>query len=484
MKKNIFIITFLFLLVNIKLNAQEISKVAVFGVPQKYPMLNALTIESVKLCSEYFEELGRFVPVPPREIDQAAKKAQSVSNSIEYFKKTAKILNADIFVIIAVFQRNNTIHGEMKIFSLNKKYIKLQKSVNVKTKIKNNIPLLLAREVIKSHEKLTIWANIRNIKNNDLVVLNAGQWHGLEKDKYNIVDSGSIEILQANFYTSFGKIKNNKKRIIEIELYPDIADNIDQIDSTIEENILEKYSIENNQLKGLDAEKKLLEGLCIINPGSNICLPAYGSFLSTYHLGFKSAEPSYYGLWATAIFLTTQIMAVPVATEFKSNFFPWKQDSDKNNSMKSLHVFLWASIPFTISSSYLDQLSYQFHDKKVLPPMFENRNSMAGFLSVLIPGGGMFYKGYRIIGWGFYTTEMGLASYAMYNRDEKNGKYAFAALGAIKALEVFASIVIGPSYKVFRDENYIDSTTDVSFGINSDYNNRGTKYSYSILKKF
>jgi hypothetical protein len=118
--------------------------------------------------------------------------------------------------------------------------------------------------------------------------------------------------------------------------------------------------------------------------------------------------------------------------------------------------------------------------ESVLPPLFEDRNYMAGFLSAVVPGGGMFYKGYRHYGWGFYLTELGLASYGVKNRGHKNGKYALIALGAVKGLEILTSIIIDPSYRYFRNEYDAGRTTNYSFGIFPNENNSELCYSFKI----
>ena len=69
--------------------------------------------------------------------------------------------------------------------------------------------------------------------------------------------------------------------------------------------------------------------------------------------------------------------------------------------------------------AFLDQLAHQFKTNNVLPPFFMNRNETALVLSLLIPGGGMFYKGHRLPGWGFYLSEMFLAGFCVYTKDDK-----------------------------------------------------------------
>jgi hypothetical protein len=145
-------------------------------------------------------------------------------------------------------------------------------------------------------------------------------------------------------------------------------------------------------------------------------------------------------------------------TRFQGNFYPWVRDSDKPARVQNLQIFLWSTIPLTFSAGYFDQLAYQFHRTEYLPPFFLYRDNMAAFLSAVVPGGGLFYKGYRLPGWGYFFTEMSLAGYAVYNWDRGNrGRYALSAAGIIKLLEIVNAYLIPSSYRFFNLE--VDRST-------------------------
>jgi hypothetical protein len=102
--------------------------------------------------------------------------------------------------------------------------------------------------------------------------------------------------------------------------------------------------------------------------------------------------------------------------------------------------------------AYLDQLAYQMKRHRYLPPFFENRNLAALGISAVIPGGGLFYKGHRMLGWGFYITEMGLLGAGLYRLYDPDGKYIFIALGALKAAELITAFFVPTGYPFFNRE--------------------------------
>jgi len=63
-------------------------------------------------------------------------------------------------------------------------------------------------------------------------------------------------------------------------------------------------------------------------------------------------------------------------------------------------------------------------------------------LSLLVPGGGMFYRGNRLWGSIYYQIDNGLAYITLKNLAEKKNKktaYCFGALITVKAIEVIHS---------------------------------------------
>ena len=218
-------------------------------------------------------------------------------------------------------------------------------------------------------------------------------------------------------------------------------------------NLVRRKGTEAMLLENSPGEKRLFEGICIINPGGNLLLPAYGAYLSTHYMGFDNPEPSTPGLVAAAVFTGTQLTLPVVLTGFRANFFPWVHDRDKSDSMNRLHVFLWGTLPVTYTTAFLDQLAYQYHRAEVLPPLFESRDSFAVTLSALFPGGGLFYKGHRLYGWGYYSSEMIAAGILAYQGTGNiTGKAALATLGGLKLVEILHAWLVEPSYRVYTLE--------------------------------
>ena len=146
-------------------------------------------------------------------------------------------------------------------------------------------------------------------------------------------------------------------------------------------------------------------------------------------------------------------------TGMKCNFFPWNQDSDKPDGVRRLHVLLWATIPLNYSVAYLDQLASILDRTSHLPPFFYHRDCAAATLSLFVPGGGLFYKGRRVEGWCYYLGEMALAGYGAHQWERGDrGRYAIAALGALKLVEIAHAFFAEASYRSFRRE--IDRETE------------------------
>jgi hypothetical protein len=81
------------------------------------------------------------------------------------------------------------------------------------------------------------------------------------------------------------------------------------------------------------------------------------------------------------------------------------------------------------------------------------KNETALVLSMIIPGGGMFYKGWRTPGWSFYLSEMFLAGFCIYTKDEKKKvMYGGIALGGVKLIELVTAFFCKPSFGFFNIE--------------------------------
>jgi hypothetical protein len=205
--------------------------------------------------------------------------------------------------------------------------------------------------------------------------------------------------------------------------------------------------------------------------GASACLPGYGGFLSTEYMGIEKGVVDYEGIIITSALMITHLGLVPFMTDFKVNFFPWVKDNDRTRQMKRLNYFMWGTIPLTFTASFFSQLSYNYTEKNILPPQFENSNRSAAILSIFVPGGGMFYKGYRLTGWTIYLSEMTIAGFSVYTDDKKNRKILLGSLAALKCIEIAASYIITPAYPFFQKEITQSDNIDFFVGLNEDHNN-------------
>ena len=103
--------------------------------------------------------------------------------------------------------------------------------------------------------------------------------------------------------------------------------------------------------------------------------------------------------------------------------------------------------------------------------MFEDPDISATLVSLFIPGGGMFYKGYRWTGWGVYLGEMSLISCAVYTVDKDKRNVMLGSLAVIKLAEIIASYYVPASYPFFNRE--VSSTGNVDFSAGLSKNSAG-----------
>ena len=425
--------------------------VAVFGVPNNNTADIALTAETVDRVRRVFTDCGRFLPASQKELEAAYNETKSNIKSTDnlYFKAAEK-LNLDLCVLLSAYQLGNIVYSEINILPVNPEYKNLEKKIRLRSKIKLNIPLKSGIEIAALHNNLPLSAVIVNTYGDNTFLINVGEWHGLENNKnYDIKDS-VIHVIQTGRFDSIIKITTPKKQNarIQINLFPDVKKIIKELEDDISRNTVNKYVLGTPG----SGEKKLVEGICVINMCSNACIPGYGAFLSTSFLGFKDTKPDWTGVALSASVTAMQLLLPELMTDFKINFLPWKQDSDKTENMQDLQKFLWLSLPLTFSASYMNQLAYQFKSAENLPPFFEDKDNISAVFSLLIPGGGHFYKGHTLAGWTFYFSEMSAAGYAVYNHGSNSGKYALYALGAIKLIDIIYAYMSGTSYSFYNLE--------------------------------
>ncbi|MFH0975632.1 MAG: hypothetical protein V1874_07595 [Spirochaetota bacterium] len=424
--------------------------VAVFTIPNNNNSDIILTAETANKIKKVFIDCGRFMPVDdiPEALFNKAKN-ESGGDGRDIFNKTAQFLNCDIYVLVSSYQTGNMFYSDVAVVPVNQEYKSLEKIVKLRSKIKLNIPLKAGIEIALLHKNIPVNASVVKSFGNETYLISAGQWQGIKNDEVYKLPESDIRVIQTGRFESIVKSPAIKKEgeSIVIKIFPDIDKIFLELDNDISRNTVNRYEL----AQGTDG-KRLLEGICVVNIGGNICVPGYGAFLSTSYLGFKDPKPDWPGITVSATVIGMQFLLPELMTDFKINFFPWEQDSSKTGRMQDLQKFLWITLPVTFSTAYMDQLANQFRSTEHLPPFFNDKDNMAAVFSLFIPGGGLFYKAHRLAGWGFYFSEMSAAGYAVYNYEKKSGKCALIALGALKLADIIYAYIIRTSYSFYNLE--------------------------------
>lgn len=456
-KKCIFILAFFIFFSAVTAYAAEKdsfnASIAIFTLQHTNLQLNALSQKSTQTIADTFYRMGRFMPVDEFLTQQAMQKTMTSADE-DAFRKTALLLNADLYAVVTIITMGNIIIGTVKIIPLSEQYKLLEQTITVRGQVLSNIPLKLAREIAFIHRGIPVDANIIG-QSDGLHLLNAGQWQGLSPGSYKTSSGETISIRTTSRYTCLAALPESLKsaKHVSIASYPSPQAVIREINKRIEINTNYRHSLANTGAKAINPEKKFFEGIFLINPVANAFLPGYGSYLSTSYLGFKNTTASIPGILFSTALIITHFILPDCMTAFKINFLPGVMDKDKTRQMNNLQIFLWATIPVTISVAYLDQLAYQFTAASVVPPFFLNKNEAALALSLVIPGGGLYYKGYRLPGWGFYLSEMSLAGLCVYAKDDKKKVMsAGIALAGVKLIELITAYFCKPSYNFYNIE--------------------------------
>jgi hypothetical protein len=427
--------------------------IAIFSFPHANIQINALAQSTAQTVDDVFNRLGRFMPVDPGMVGKALEQIPEGAGE-EALLKAAKQVNADLYAVVTVAVMGNVVIGNITINPVSDRYKNIRESITVRSMVLSNIPAKLARELALFHKKIPVEADVVEQKDG-LCLLNVGQWHGLAPGRYRTDRGDTVILRNVNRYQSLASLPSTETIAgrVTIAAYPAIRDLLKELDYRVEYNTNYKYGLANAGVQGFDPEKKFAEGMCLINPGANACIPGYGSYLSTAFLGFKNTSPSVPGIVASSLLIVTHFILPEAMTKFRINFFPGVIDDDKTPAMSGLQIFLWSSVPITVSVAFLDQLAHQFTINTTLPPFFMNKNETALVLSLFIPGGGMFYKGHRLPGWGFYLSEMFLAGFCVYTReDSKKVMYGGIALGGVKLIELITAALCPPSFSFYNIE--------------------------------
>jgi len=450
-KLTFFIISLLIL--NISINAEETSSpsAALFFLKSRSIQMNALGLRCVTTIHDSLHRLGRFLPVEVNQQNSAIDRAMK-ENSKNVFKRTAQLVNAEIYIVIHLRRRGNMFLAEARIYTLKDTYRSLQKIITIKSNIIGNVPMKLTREIAALHKIIPVITKAIKTKNSQkMYSINAGQWHGLKNGTYN-TNLGKVKIIQTKRYNSYivsQKHINNKTLVFK--KFPKVQKEVDRITTLIKETTYNRYKIDNI-LKGANPEKRFLEGLLLINTGANFCLPGYGAFLSTKYLGFTKLKPDYLTMSLSGLIFIHHFLLPMYYGGFTLNFFPGVNDADKSSTERNLQYFTWITFPITLSVAFLDQLAIQFQESKILPPFFYQADLTASVLSLFIPGAGLFYKGHRIWGWTYYITEMALLGTAVTLLEHEAAPYIFIAFGVIKVIDILHAALTKSSYNFYNKE--------------------------------
>jgi hypothetical protein len=410
---------------------------------------DAASGESVRRIKNSFLEYARYSALPDSTVSRFPLKNYSENGMFDR-KRYLNDTKADILISVTVVPRGGKYKATIDIINKDE----TARSISVESRLLPVVAHLVEREITEYQKNAPLVCTVQS-KLVDSFVIDEGESAGLEpRKKYTVRGKGEIAVIETN-RTASRIAMNNAIKVgdtIIVDLFPDTDAKIKNLNNTIEREVLSRFAAENSVQSGVPfPEKRFVESLVIINPFANLIIPGYGSFLSTSYMGFKSPEPSYAGIGTAFVMEAYQLGYVPYKTKWNGNFFPWINDSNKSPETVRYQKFLWGTLPLTWSVAFCDQLSYQYQRSSTLPPLFENRNSTAFILSVIIPGGGLFYKGYRLAGWSFYLTEFTLAGYYMSHKGDTAARYALYGAGIIKGVEFLSAVLLPPAYRVFSE---------------------------------
>jgi hypothetical protein len=128
---------------------------------------------------------------------------------------------------------------------------------------------------------------------NGLMLIDAGRWHGLSEGTWR-TSAGRIEIVSAGNYESLARAGAETVEGARITFPVTVRAEkaARDIEALLARNAIAAYGIGPTLLHNGDDEARFIEGLCLINPGGNVCLPGYGAYLSTAYLGFEGTLPT------------------------------------------------------------------------------------------------------------------------------------------------------------------------------------------------
>ena len=432
-------------------NAFSQSKVAIFTINNSGVGTKALLNESTKSIYRVFNDLGRFMPI---ELKKVSAKVRENTGSKKSYHEIAKDLNAEIYVVVSVYSVGGKVQGELHVVSKNEKFKKMNKKFIVKSYLPLNVPDLFALKIASLHENVPIRPTVIE-KKFKFFVIDVGQWHGISKGVYKLSKDENFEIKRVSRFSSLVLFKSDKPVGFNfiIRKYPEYKKSIELHTKRVKEKTTDAYMLDKKKLSGVDAEKQFLQTIVVINPIANLFLPGYAGYLSTGTLGFRNPKLDNTSLGITMGFYLSQLSIVPLMTGFDANFFPWIEDTDRSESVQRLHSYLWLTLPFTFTASYMDQLRRQLKKNRNLPPFFHNADTTSAMLSLLFSGTGHFYKGNQKAGWLYYTSQFTLGGAAFYyGADSKEGKILFSVFAVVKVVDIVHAWFSATGYKFYEKE--------------------------------
>lgn len=345
----------------------------------------------------------------------------------------------------------------------------------VKSLVSANIPVRLTREILIRSQNIPLEAKVEAVENTKLL-LDIGEADGIHENKISFKDGSDAKVVSLQSDKVLIEYKSTKPvdSIFEVSRNRVSKNLLEKLDSEEKNNLINTYGFEAKYFQKTpgQAYQRFIEGATVINVGGSLLLPGYGSYLSTIYLGFPESTPDYAPIIAGTVNPLLHLLMPDFITGFKINFCPWIMDTDKTKSEQRLQIFLWSSIPVAYTVTYFDQLAMQYKKNNVLPPFLKNENRTTILMSLLVPGGGLFYKNYRFSGWLSYYMEMSIASYAVYNWNNADLRnYSLLALVALKGCETALALLLTPDYKLYREELGVNSSFNVGLAFIPEKNN-------------
>lgn len=373
-----------------------------------------------------------------------------------FYIKSDSILDNEesINITINIYQTKNFYHGELKFSTTNSLNYDLPSGIHVKSKILSNIPLMLAKNIVLLHRNIPFTCNYEG--QNGIYTYNFGKYSFMSETCLRMIYTKNGKIISQNRYNT--KVSITKPINIVIQHKHKFTKPLNQLNSEIAANTNQFYSL--RKLPSGHYNSLFIQDLFIINPLSNILIPGIGSYLTVQNFGFSKPKASYLNITLTASTYMYQLFYVPYLNSFENSFWPWSNNYSENTNLQNLHKFNIITIPMTFTISFLDHLTLNCLNNKIFPPFFTNINNNALVYSILFPGGGMYYKGYRTYGFMFYATEFTLASLFAYNyQNTLNNKYFYALLST-KLIENIVSYAIPSNFSFYNQE--FDNGTQIS----------------------